>query len=77
MPLFPKLHFHIAAATAYLGLRDEARSALDALARLGVATDDETVRRTFASWTWDAEDLEHIVDGVRQARLLALSTRNG
>jgi serine/threonine-protein kinase len=71
MPLFPKLHLHIAAAAAPLGLRDEARSALEALARLGVATDDDSVRRIFASWTWDAEELDHIVDGVRQARVLA------
>ena len=71
MPRFPKLHFHIAVVAGYLGLREEARAAFDALGRLGVATDDDTVRRLFGSWTWDADDLEHILDGVRRARLLA------
>jgi len=74
MPLFPKLHLSVAAATGQLGLRDEARSALGALSRLGtIETNDDGVRDVFASWTWRDDELDHIVEGVRKARALVSS----
>lgn len=72
MPRFPKWHLIMAAVAGRLGLRDEARGALEALQRLDPAAgSDEYVRVAFASWIWSDEETEHVVEGVRKARALA------
>jgi adenylate cyclase len=72
MPRFPKWHLTMAAVAGRLGLRDEARGALEALRRLDPsAGSDEYVRAAFASWIWTDEEMEHFVEGVRKARALA------
>jgi TolB-like protein/predicted Zn-dependent protease len=74
MPRFPKWHLTIAAVAGHLGLRDEARAALDGLARLDPArSDDDYVRQAFASWIWTDDEMERLVDGVRKARALVAS----
>ena len=71
MPRFPKWHLTMAAVAGQLGLRDEARGALEALRRLDPAAgSDEYVRAAFASWIWSDEEMEHFVEGVRKARAL-------
>ena len=71
MPRFPKWHVSMAAVAGRLGLRDEARAALEALRRLDPAAGtDEYVRATFASWIWTDEEMERLVEGVRKARSL-------
>jgi TolB-like protein len=74
MPRFPKWHLTMAAVAGHLGLRNEARAALDALVRLEPAgSNDDYVRQAFASWTWTDDEMERLVDGVRKARALAAS----
>lgn len=72
MPFFAKWHLCMAAVAGRLGLREEARGALDALRRLDPAAgDDEYVRTTFSSWVWTDDEMERLVTGVRMARALA------
>ena len=72
MPRFPKWHLTMAAVAGRLGLRDEARAALEGLRRLDPAAgSDEYVRNAFASWIWTDAEMEHVVEGVRKARALA------
>ena len=72
MPRFPKWHLTMAAVAGRLGLRDEARAALEALRRLdSAAASDEYVRNAFASWIWTDEEMDHAVEGIRKARALA------
>lgn len=72
MPRFPKWHLTMAAVAGRLGLRDEARAALEALRRIDPAAgSDEYVRNAFASWIWTDAEMEHVVEGVRKARALA------
>jgi hypothetical protein len=74
MPRFPKWHLTMAAVAGQMGSREEARAALDALARLDPASgDDDHVRRAFASWTWTDDEMQRLVDGVRKARMLVAS----
>jgi TolB-like protein len=71
MPRFPKWHLTMAAVAGRLGLRDEARAAMEALRRVDpTAGSDGYVRAAFASWIWTDEEMERIVDGVRMARAL-------
>ena len=71
MPRFPKLYLCLAAAAGQLGLRDDARRALEALLRLDASShDDGYVRRAFTFWHWREEDIDHHVEGVRKARAL-------
>jgi TolB-like protein/Tfp pilus assembly protein PilF len=74
MPRFPKWHLTMAAVAGRLGLRDDARAALEALRRLDPgAGSDEYVRAAFASWVWSDKEIEDVVEGVRKARSLAAS----
>ena len=74
MPRFPKWHLTIAAVAGQMGLREEARAALDALSRLDPASgDDQYARRAFASWTWTDDEMERLIDGVQKARALVAS----
>jgi adenylate cyclase len=74
MPRFPKWHLTMAAVAGQLGLREDARKALEALARLDPDSgDDDYVRRAFASWVWTDDEMQGLVDGVRKARALAAS----
>ena len=74
MPQFPKWHLCMAAVAGRLGLRDEARAALEALRRIDPAAgSDEYARAAFASWVWTDEEMEHTLEGVRQARALVAS----
>ena len=71
MPRFPKWHLAMAAVAGRLGLRDEARAALEALRRLDPAAgSDEYVRAAFASWIWTDEEMAQLAEGVRRARAL-------
>ena len=72
MPRFPKWHLTMAAVAGRLGLRDEARAALEGLRQLDPAAgSDDYVRAAFASWVWSDEEMEQVVEGVRKARALA------
>jgi adenylate cyclase len=74
MPRFPKWHLTMAAVAGQMGLRDEARAALDALSRLDPASrDDDYVRHAFASWTWTDDEMQRMIEGVRKARTLVAS----
>jgi TolB-like protein/Tfp pilus assembly protein PilF len=74
MPRFPKWHLTMAAVAGRLGMREEARGALEALRRLDpTAGDDDYVRTTFASWIWTDDEMERLVTGVRMARALTAS----
>ena len=78
MPRFAKLHLCMAAVAGQLGLRDEARMALEALSRTAASSpDDGYARRSFTAWLWREEDIDHHVEGVRKARALVAGEAGG
>lgn len=69
MSLFANSHIMAAAAAGRLGRRDEARAALEALARIDVSlVEPERIRAHSGYWLWDVEQLDHIMAGIEIGR---------
>ena len=67
MPAFWRTHFALAAAYAQLGERDAASNAVRQL--LTIKPDFPVIARNELRKWWDAELIEHLVDGLRKAGL--------
>jgi hypothetical protein len=67
MPAFWRTHFALATAYAQLGERDAASNAVRAL--LTIRPDFPVVARNELRKWWDAELIQHLIDGLRRAGL--------
>ena len=67
MPAFWRTHFALAAAYGQLGERDAARNAVREL--LAIKSDFRVVARDELRKWWDAELIEHLIEGLRKAGL--------
>ena len=73
MPAFFPAHLHVAAAAGQLGRQDDARAALEILDRTAPMFLNLAVTRAyFAKRIWDAQLVEHFVEGFTRAKALAV-----
>jgi serine/threonine protein kinase/tetratricopeptide (TPR) repeat protein len=75
MPAWPRAFLGSAAAAGQLGNKEEARTALDTLARISPGLlDADAARRSWTVWHWDDTLVDQLVEGFLKAKALVEMT---